>query len=106
MYDAIVIGARCVGAPTAMLLAQQGHRVLMVDRATFPSDTMSTHGIPYRGLVRVKKWGLYEKILATNCPEVLKITQDLGDFPLTGQLYKADGVAGLICPRRQCSTKF
>lgn len=106
MYDAIVIGARCAGAPTAMLLARQGHRVLLVDRATFPSDTMSTHGIPYRGLVKVKKWGLYEKILTTNCPEVLKITQDLGDFPLTGQLYKADGVAGLLCPRRAVLDKI
>jgi flavin-dependent dehydrogenase len=43
MYDAIVVGARCAGAPTAMLLARAGHRVLLVDRATFPSDIMSTH---------------------------------------------------------------
>jgi flavin-dependent dehydrogenase len=42
-YDAIVVGARCAGAPTAMLLARQGYRVLAVDRATFPSDTVSTH---------------------------------------------------------------
>ena len=42
MYDAIVVGARCAGAPTAMLLAQYGYQVLLVDRATFPSDTMST----------------------------------------------------------------
>ncbi len=106
MYDAIVIGARVAGAPTAMLLARQGHRVLMVDRATFPSDTMSTHAIPYRGLAKVKKWGLCERILATNCPEVLKITRDLGDFPLTGQLYKADDVAGLLCPRRTVLDKI
>ena len=39
-YDAIVVGARCAGAPTAMLLAQQGQRVLLVDRSTFPSDTL------------------------------------------------------------------
>ena len=38
-YDAIVVGARCAGAPTAMLLAQRGHRVLLLDRSTFPSDT-------------------------------------------------------------------
>lgn len=43
MYDAIVVGARCAGSPTAMLLAREGYRVLLVDRATFPSDTMSTH---------------------------------------------------------------
>jgi len=42
-YDVIVVGARCAGSPVAMLLATAGHRVLLVDRATFPSDTMSTH---------------------------------------------------------------
>jgi flavin-dependent dehydrogenase len=45
MYDAIVVGARCAGSPTAMLLARRGYRVLVVDKATFPSDTISTHGI-------------------------------------------------------------
>ena len=43
MYDAIVIGARCAGSPTAMLLARRGFKVLLVDKATFPSDTISTH---------------------------------------------------------------
>lgn len=42
MYDAIVVGARCAGAPTAMLLARKGYRLLLVDRTTFPSDTIST----------------------------------------------------------------
>ena len=42
-FDAIVVGARCAGSPTAMLLARKGYRVLVVDRATFPSDTLSTH---------------------------------------------------------------
>ena len=35
-YDVIVIGARCGGLPTAMLLARKGYRVLLVDKATFP----------------------------------------------------------------------
>lgn len=64
MYDAIVIGARCGGAPVAMLLARRGHRVLLVDRATFPSDTMSTHGIPFRGLAKLREWGLHKRLLA------------------------------------------
>ena len=42
-YDAIIVGARCAGSPTAMLLARKGYRVLVVDRATFPSDTASSH---------------------------------------------------------------
>jgi choline dehydrogenase-like flavoprotein len=45
MYDAIVVGARCAGSPTAMLLARQGYRVLLVDKARFPSDTVSVHYI-------------------------------------------------------------
>jgi flavin-dependent dehydrogenase len=43
MYDAIIVGARCAGSPTAMLLARRGLKVLLVDKATFPSDTISTH---------------------------------------------------------------
>ena len=49
-YDAIVFGARCGGSPTAMLLARNGYRVLLVDKATFPSDTMSTHSLIRRRL--------------------------------------------------------
>jgi 2-polyprenyl-6-methoxyphenol hydroxylase-like FAD-dependent oxidoreductase len=100
MYDAIVVGARCAGAPTAMLLARQGHRVLLVDRATFPSDTISTHGVSHRGLVKLKEWGLYDRIRATNCPEVIRRTVDIGDFPLTGDVDKRGGLPSLICPRR------
>jgi hypothetical protein len=43
MYDAIVVGARCAGSPTAMLLARKGYPVLLVHRARFLSDTVSIH---------------------------------------------------------------
>ena len=55
MYDAIVIGARCSGATTAMLLARQGHRVLLVDRATFPSDIPHGHLIHRGGPKRLAR---------------------------------------------------
>ena len=45
-YDAINLGARCAGSPTGMLLARKGYRVLVIDRATFPSDTVSSHVVP------------------------------------------------------------
>jgi flavin-dependent dehydrogenase len=48
--DVIVVGARCAGSPTAMLLARQGYCVLLADRATFPSDTISTHVIHPTGI--------------------------------------------------------
>ena len=100
MYDAIVVGARCAGSPTAMLLARHGYRVLLVDRTTFPSDTLSTHAITYRGLVKLQAWGLYDQIKATGCPEVIRRTIDLGDFPLTGEIQRANGLPGALCPRR------
>jgi glycine C-acetyltransferase len=65
MFDAIVVGARCAGAPTAMLLARKGHRVLLVDRARFPSDTLSTHFLWPRGATYLNKWGLLERVART-----------------------------------------
>ena len=59
-YDAIVVGARCAGSPTAMLLARKGYKVLVVDKATFPSDTISTHLIHPPGVAALKRWGLLD----------------------------------------------
>ena len=99
-YDAIVVGARCAGSPTAMLLARQGYRVLLVDRAAFPSDTISTHMIWQTGISRLKRWGLLDRLAASNCPLVTGLTMDLGDFPLTGWEPPADGVSDSYGPRR------
>ena len=65
MYDAIVVGARCAGSPTAMLLARKGYRVLLVDRASFPSDTISTHIIWPHGAEIMDRWGLLDRLAAT-----------------------------------------
>ena len=40
-YDAIVVGGRCAGSPTAMLLARKGYRVLVVDKDRFPMKSRS-----------------------------------------------------------------
>src|SRR5688500_17953710 len=100
MYDVIVVGARVAGAPTAMLLARRGHRVLVVDRATFPSDTMSTHYIHQPGVAALKRWGLLHRIMATGCPPITTGTIDLGPFELTGWGPAVDGVVEAIAPRR------
>jgi flavin-dependent dehydrogenase len=100
MYDAIVIGARCAGSPTAMLLAQKGYRVLLVDKATFPSDTMSTHYIHPRGVAHLKRWGVLEQVIDSNCPPVAQATFDLGPFALVASTLPVDGVAAGYGPRR------
>ncbi|HEX6790577.1 MAG TPA: FAD-dependent monooxygenase, partial [Candidatus Krumholzibacteria bacterium] len=83
-YDVIVVGARCAGSPTAMLLARKGLRVLVVDRATFPSDTISTHLIHAPGVAALERWGLLEKVIATNCPPIHTYVIDFGPFAITG----------------------
>jgi len=65
-YDAIVVGARCAGSPTAMLLARQGYKVLVVDRATFPSDTLSTHVVHPPGAAALQRWGVLDRLTAMN----------------------------------------
>jgi menaquinone-9 beta-reductase len=42
-FDAITVGARVAGTAAAIMLARQGRRVLLVDKAGFPTDTISTH---------------------------------------------------------------
>src|SRR6476620_9438229 len=83
-YDAIVVGARCAGSPTAMLLSRKGHRVLLLDRATFPSDTISTHLLHPPGVAALARWGLLDRIVASGCPAIHTYAFDLGPFVLRG----------------------
>jgi flavin-dependent dehydrogenase len=99
-YDAIVAGARCAGAATAMLLARAGLRVLLADRATFPSDIPHGHFIRRHGPVRLERWGLLEPILATGCPPIETWTTDFGDGTVVATGIAADGVPSAIGPRR------
>src|SRR5262249_41013457 len=106
MYDVIVVGARCAGSPTAMLLARKGYRVLLADKASFPSDTLSVHYIHQPGVARLKRWGLLERVAATNCPPVRRQTIDFGPFALVGSPPPADGVAEGYAPRRTVLDKI
>jgi len=74
MYDAIVIGARCAGSPTAMLLARKGHRVLLMDRDTFPSDTLSTTFLRPDAVRRLQEWGLFDRVIAAGTPTPSSMT--------------------------------
>src|SRR5436853_4803192 len=100
MYDAIVVGARCAGSPTAMLLARKGYRVLLLDRASFPSDTLSVHYIHQPGVACLARWGLLDRVIASNCPPVRRQRIDLGPFALVGSPPPVDGIAEGYAPRR------
>src|SRR3954447_10507126 len=83
-YDVIVVGARCAGSPVAMLMARKGYRVLVVDRATFPSDTISTHCVQPLGVAALKRWGLLNRLTASGCPPIDTFAFDFGPFTITG----------------------
>ena len=101
MYDAIVVGARCAGASTARLLARRGYRVLLVDRATFPSDTLSTHILWPHGAEVLARWGLLDELAATDLPPIgHRVTFDVGPFALRGAILDANEGKGGFCPRR------
>jgi 2-polyprenyl-6-methoxyphenol hydroxylase-like FAD-dependent oxidoreductase len=89
-YDVIVVGARCAGSPSAMLLARHGYRVLLVDRTRFPSDTVSTHVVVPRGAERLRAWGLLDRVTATGCPPIHTYTFDFGPVTIAGSPASAD----------------
>jgi 2-polyprenyl-6-methoxyphenol hydroxylase-like FAD-dependent oxidoreductase len=105
-YDAIVVGARCAGAPTAMLLAQQGHRVLLVDRAEFPSDTLSTHVVHAPGVAALRRWGLLDEVTASGCPPMHTYSFDFGPFTISGTPHPSNGGSVAYAPRRTVLDKL
>jgi 2-polyprenyl-6-methoxyphenol hydroxylase-like FAD-dependent oxidoreductase len=104
-YDVIVLGARCAGSPTAMLLARKGYRVLVVDRATFPSDTISTHIAQPRAVAALARWGLLDRLRATGCPPMHTYTFDFGPVRISGSPGTPDSPVA-YCPRRTVLDKL
>src|SRR5258706_8851238 len=104
-YDVIIVGARCAGSPTAMLLARKGYRVLLVDRATFPSDTVSTHVVHPLGAAALARWGLIDRLTATGCPPIHTYTFDFGPFTIAGSPGTPDAPVA-YCARRTVLDKL
>src|SRR5215472_3101316 len=100
MYDAIVVGARVAGSSTAMLLARKGMKVLVVDRASFPSDTLSTHQVQVPGVARLRRWGLLDRVAASNAPPTRRVRFDRPPYVLEGHFPAYDGVDAMYSPRR------
>jgi 2-polyprenyl-6-methoxyphenol hydroxylase-like FAD-dependent oxidoreductase len=99
-YDVLVVGTRCAGAPLCMLLARRGIKVLGVDRARFPSDTISTHFLWPRTTSLLAKWGLLDELAATGCPPIRRVTVDYGTVAMSGRPSAVEGTAIMFSPRR------
>ncbi len=102
-HDVVVVGARCAGAATAMLLARAGHDVVLLDKARLPGDTTSTHSLSRGGLVQLARWGLLDEVLASGAPPIRTVAfhrYDTADAPLQLEVKAKVGIDHLLAPRR------
>ncbi len=104
--DVIVVGARCAGASLAMLLARRGRQAIVLDRARFPSDTISTHFLWPRSTAALARWGLLKALAATGCPPIETVAFHAGPVALRGRPEAVDGTAAMYCPRRTVLDKL
>ncbi len=100
MYDVIVVGARCAGSSLAMLLSRRGHRVLVVDRSSFPSDTISTHFIHQIGVSRLRRWGLLDNLAATGVTPIRRMNFGYNGAMISGFAGPIEGITEVYAPRR------
>lgn len=100
MYDVAIVGARCAGAATAMLLARRGYRVLLLDRARFPQDTLSTLFIHMRGVALLERWGVREAVLGTGCPQLTEMSFAAPGVRIEGPVTPQGTVNAVCAPRR------
>lgn len=99
-YDVIIVGARPAGAGTALLLARQGLKVLVVDRGCYGTDTLSTHALMRAGVLQLAQWGVLPHVVAAGTPAVRAATFIYGDDAVRVAVKPRDGVDALYAPRR------
>ena len=99
-YDVVIVGARCAGAATAMLLARRGLRVLAIDRGHYGSDTTSTHALMRAGVLQLSRWGVLDDIKAAGTPVIRSTSFHYGDEVVAVQIKPHKDVEGLYAPRR------
>ncbi len=99
-HDVVIVGGRVAGSATAMLLARLGHDVVVVDQASFPSDTPSTHSIARSGVVQLRRWGLLDEVLDSGAPAIRQVTFHALGESVTRPIKHKAGVDLVVAPRR------
>lgn len=100
VYDAVVVGARCAGASTAMLLARRGMRVLVLDRGQYGTDTLSTHALMRGGVLHLHRWGVLPTLIELGTPPVRTTTFHYGEEAIAVAIKPGNGIDALYAPRR------
>ncbi len=98
--DAIIVGARCGGSTLALELARRGMDVVVVDRATFPSETISTHLIFPNTLARFAELGVLDTLLSEHEVPMLGFRLCAFGHDFAGDFTPIDGFDRAAAPRR------
>lgn len=98
--DAVIVGARCAGSTLALALARAGWDVVLVDRDTFPSETVSTHLIFPKTLARLHQLGVLETLLAAHEVPMLGFRIIGFGHESAGHFTPVDGFDHAAAPRR------
>ncbi|MGI9174828.1 MAG: NAD(P)/FAD-dependent oxidoreductase [Rhodothermales bacterium] len=64
-HDAIIVGAGPGGATAAAFLAEQGRRVLLLDKSTFPRDKVCGDAISGKSVDVLRRLGLVDRVMQT-----------------------------------------
>jgi 2-polyprenyl-6-methoxyphenol hydroxylase-like FAD-dependent oxidoreductase len=100
-FDAVIVGARCAGAATALLLSRAGARVLLVEKGSYDTDTLSTHALMRGGVMQLHRWGVLPAITAAGTTPVRSTTFSYSTGDVTVAIEPRYGVDALYAPRRQ-----
>ncbi|MDQ3758819.1 MAG: FAD-dependent monooxygenase [Actinomycetota bacterium] len=98
--DAVIVGARCAGSAAAIALARAGRSVVALDRARFPSDTLSTHQLWPGGVAELKRLGALERVEALGAPRLPEALAGWGGLEIRGTYTPVDGIDYGLCVRR------
>lgn len=99
-FDVVIAGARCAGAAAALLLARAGARVLVFDRGTYGTDTLSTHALMRGAVVQLNRWGILPTIVSAGTPAVASATFAYRSHETAVPIGPKYGVQALYAPRR------
>jgi 2-polyprenyl-6-methoxyphenol hydroxylase-like FAD-dependent oxidoreductase len=104
-YDAIIVGARCAGSTLAIALAERGWDVLVVDRDTFPSETVSTHMVYPNTVARFEQLGVLDTLRAAHEVPFLEWRIVGMGYESVGRFTPIDGFDRSMGPRRSALDK-
>ncbi|MGQ0844984.1 MAG: NAD(P)/FAD-dependent oxidoreductase [Sporichthyaceae bacterium] len=98
--DVVVVGARIAGSAAAISFSRAGRRVVVLDAAAFPSDTVSTHVMFAGGMAELKKLGALDRVLAAGAPLCPNLMLSWDGHEVHGTYTPVDGIDFGVNTRR------